>query len=377
VTRPSSARIFYLEVRHGTADRSDTSLEIDGGEAGGFGHSVRLVDAHAKAPLERVPEVRRRPAAPRDAYRMVAIVRPRRLLEQEAEHAAEIVHACRAMPSRVVPECRRTEPLEQGHRHPALEAGHDHLATTDVIERLPGQHDVARTDVGELTCDVSGHQVGELAEHHTFGRTGRAGGVGDRHEAIGVGRARRCRQRARARESCAGGRDIDKADRARHARGGWRAPPDQQLDRALRQQRHHLRRKALVGHDDSRLGMRQHVLQPKPTEMDVDGDLRHPEPHERQKDHEVVGMIREHDRNPVAGADTECREAARETVHPIAELAKRNHRAVEHAKRLRRIVARPAVQKLRDRFHRPTVAEASWASEKLHVSGELRIDSFP
>src|SRR6185369_5249157 len=146
---------LHLEVGNGTADRPDAPLEIDGGEAGGFGHSVRFMDAHAEAPLERLPEVRRRPAAPCDAYRMVAIVRPRRLLEQETEHAAEIVHACRAMASRVVPERRGAEPLEQGHRHAALKAGDDHLATADVIERLPGQHDVARTDLGELTRDIS------------------------------------------------------------------------------------------------------------------------------------------------------------------------------------------------------------------------------
>jgi len=50
-----------------------------------------------------------------------------------------------------------------------------------------------------------------------------------------------------------------------------------------------------------------------------------PSAHERQKDHEVLGVIREHDRDAVAGRDAEGGEAFRQTVHSLPELAERDH----------------------------------------------------
>src|SRR5262245_20279759 len=77
---------LHLEVRHRPPDRADAAFTVDRGEARGLRHAVRLADAHAEAPLERFPEVRRRSAAPGDPDGVIAVVGAGRLLEEQAEH---------------------------------------------------------------------------------------------------------------------------------------------------------------------------------------------------------------------------------------------------------------------------------------------------
>src|SRR5262252_4486703 len=90
--------------------------------------------------------------------------------------------------------------------------------------------------------------------------------------------------------------------------------------------------------------------------MDVDGNLRDAEPYEGQEYHRVIGVIREHDRNPIAGLEAESREAVRQTVDPIVKVGERDADAVEEAEGLCSVVSRAARQQLRDRIHGATVA---------------------
>src|SRR5262249_45698562 len=83
---------LHLEVRNRPPDRADAAFEVDRGKARGLRHAVRLADADAEAPLERFPEMCGRSAAPRGAYGVIAVVPARRLLEEQAEHAAEEVY---------------------------------------------------------------------------------------------------------------------------------------------------------------------------------------------------------------------------------------------------------------------------------------------
>ena len=104
--------------------------------------------------------------------------------------------------------------------------------------------------------------------------------------------------------------------------------------------------------DRPRFGVSEHVFEPDPVQVDVDGHLRHTEAHERQKHRGMIGMIREHDGDAVAGGDAERGQTVRQPAHAIAELAEARDRAAEKTERLVRIVAGSSRDQLADRSMR-------------------------
>ena len=97
--------------------------------------------------------------------------------------------------------------------------------------------------------------------------------------------------------------------------------------------------------------MPEHVFEPDAAQVDIDRHLRDTEPDERQKYRGMIGMIREHDRDAVAGGDAERGQIARQPAHALAELAEARDRAAEKAERLARIVAGSARDQIVETLH--------------------------
>lgn len=106
--------------------------------------------------------------------------------------------------------------------------------------------------------------------------------------------------------------------------------------------------------------MRQDIFEPEPARMDVEGNLGDAEPGESQEHHGVIGVIREHHGDSVAGTDAKSREPACDVSHAGVKVGERDGGAAEEAKRLRGGVTRAALDQLRERFHVATVTDAGF-----------------
>ena len=110
---------------------------------------------------------------------MAAILGAWRLLQQDGEHATEIVDLAGTVLAHLIPEPAGAEALHQGQSHLVQQGDDEELAAADMEEGLPDDHAVAVPNLGQRQ-----HRLGRGLEHamgdqHSLRPAGGAGGVAD------------------------------------------------------------------------------------------------------------------------------------------------------------------------------------------------------
>ena len=296
-----------------------------------LGEAVRLADRRAEDPLELDQELLRHlgRSAERVADRADAVPREGVLLgEHHLVHgrdAREVGHLV------AVDGADDLDRVEAGEDHERAAGEEERLHRADhrvlVVERHRDERALRVVEARHLPDDVGVPDLAAVGEQDALGLAGGAGGVGLHAHRVRVEPAapearRRGGEPGVPAEGAVGGRRVDDEvgqplDLAREAPGALGL--------------------VAAGHQHRRLGVLDDVGERLVPHPDVQRDGHRADPHGAQERREEPPVVREHQRDAVAGAHAEARVGVRGAVAPGVEVPVGEGRvALDHGDRRRR-----------------------------------------
>ncbi len=259
---------------------------------GRLGEGIAAGDAKAEAGLGlELTFLARRRSRVAEAQRVVGVVVPLGLAEEDLQHRPDGVELRRPVAAGVVQEAAAGEGREQDEARPRRHRPERGVGRGIDVEEGQGRHQSILG--GQLQPPgeaLSGHHVGPMGLHHQLRATRGARGRDHHGHVVGV-------HVGRAPPVGVGGVQVGRADH-RHLEG-----PEQ-------------RGEIGVGHHQGGVDLLDEAGQLRRRALRVQGDLCGAHLHQRQPTQEVVGVVARGVQHPVAGLDAAGAEPGRGPLDP-------------------------------------------------------------